>query len=264
MINQITEPLTYHSLKNSEKYHFADFTLDKFRAYIKLAKQKYVFRDFENFNKEENYIIWRHDVDYSMHAAVKLARIEAEEDITATYFLLLHSEFYNLLELEITNCVREIQRAGHKLALHFDINYYAGLGINSKLEKYLKKEKDVLEKFFETKIKTFSFHNPRHSGLKLHSDKYAGMLNVYSEYFLKETAYCSDSFGIWRYHSLDDMIKSKGSKRLQVLTHPEWWSQKVTSPAERIKHCVRGRAENSWRSFENIVKVYGLEVIDWD
>jgi hypothetical protein len=251
-------------LKNSEKYRFEDFTLDKFRNYIKLAKERFIFRDFENFKKDENYIIWRHDVDYSMHAAVDLARIEAEENITATYFVLLHSEFYNLLELEISNCVKEIRKAGHKLALHFDINYYAGMDINSKLEKYLKREKEILEHFFDTKIQAFSFHNPQQTGLKLHGREYADMINVYSEYFLNEIEYCSDSFGIWRYSRLEDVIVGNGTKRLQVLTHPEWWSDKVTSPAERIKRCVKGRAEKSWRSFENIVKEYGLHVIDWN
>lgn len=250
-------------LNNSEKYHFADFTLQKFKEYIRLAKQNYKFRDYDNFKKDEKYIIWRHDLDYSIHAAVKLAKIEAEEGIKATYFLLPHSKFYNLLELDVCKCVKEILDAGHKLGLHFDTDFYKERDPDFELEVCLKLEKELLENFFGDKIAVFSFHNPGQMGLDLNKDEFAGMMNAYSTYFRNEAGYCSDSFGIWRYERLEDVLRNGEHKRLQILTHPEWWSEKVTSPAERIRHCIQGRAENNWNSFENILKVYGLDIIDW-
>ena len=81
-------------------------TYENYKNLLQIAKNNFVFRSFTELNKNDNYIIWRHDVDFSMHSARNLAIIEAEEGIKSTYFLNIHSEFYNLMEKEIANCVR--------------------------------------------------------------------------------------------------------------------------------------------------------------
>src|SRR5690242_12696176 len=98
---------------NSEKYFFSDFTRENYRKILNIAKQKYTFKFFTDDLKENNWILWRHDVDYSPQSAFKLAKIESEQKIFSTYFLLLHSEFYNLLEEEVTECFKKISKMGH-------------------------------------------------------------------------------------------------------------------------------------------------------
>jgi len=41
-------------------------------------------------------LLLRHDVDMSLAAAVTMAELEAEHDVSATYFLMTRSDFYNL------------------------------------------------------------------------------------------------------------------------------------------------------------------------
>jgi hypothetical protein len=251
-------------MSNNEKYNFSDFTFDSYRSYLKLAKSKYIVRNYTNFKKDENYVLWRHDVDYSMHRALKLAKIEAEEEFQTTYFLHLHNEFYNLLESDITSLVKHIQDLGHKLGLHFDITYYLNNNFeNFDLESHIAIEKKILEDYFEEPIEAVSFHNPRLLNINFNNDTYSGMVNAYNAYFSTDVKYVSDSFGIWRYNRLEDEIKA-GNKRLQVLTHPEWWTEEVTSPKERIWHSIDGRSENNRRYFESVSKQYGLELIDWE
>jgi hypothetical protein len=127
-------------MTNVEKYHFNDFTYNNYRNILQLAKSKYIFRNYTNFKPDEPYLLWRHDVDYSMHSALKLALMEAEENILATYFLYLHSELYNLLEGEITEIVRKIISMGHHIGLHFDCAYYS-IENEPELENYLAIEK---------------------------------------------------------------------------------------------------------------------------
>ena len=66
-------------MTNAEKYNFADFTRCNYRNLIRLAKNHWEFRDYSQFDNTSRQVIWRHDVDYSPHCALKLAEIEAQE-----------------------------------------------------------------------------------------------------------------------------------------------------------------------------------------
>lgn len=61
---------------NSVKYHFDDFTLDNYRRLIHIAKRNYAFRFYNDFDRDERFMLWRHDVDFSMTYAVRTAEIE--------------------------------------------------------------------------------------------------------------------------------------------------------------------------------------------
>ena len=55
-------------MDNSEKYHFNDFTQSHYTEILKLAKQNYPFANYENYNDKETFVIWRHDVDFSLES----------------------------------------------------------------------------------------------------------------------------------------------------------------------------------------------------
>jgi hypothetical protein len=52
-------------------------------------------------------------------------------------------------------------------------------------------------------------------------------------------------------------------ERLQVLTHPEFWQEEVMSPKERIARCADGRAEKAKQWYDQVVRAYGRENVDW-
>lgn len=78
-------------------FNFNDFTLSNYRSLLSLALTKYEFR---LFNQEylHKSILLRHDLEFSVPIALRMAEIEAELGIRSTYFVQLHSEFYNMLE----------------------------------------------------------------------------------------------------------------------------------------------------------------------
>ena len=250
-------------MTNAEKYHFADFTRANYRRLIRMAKEKYTFRSYTDFQKDKRFILMRHDVDFSVHGACKFAQIESEEGISSTYFLLLHSEFYNLLEREITECVREIIGLGHNIGLHFDSHYY-GISDQSELERWLAFETKILEQLFGQKISTFSFHITTPFTKSCSKWQYAGLINPYADYFHKNVGYCSDSNGYWRFQRLEDVLQSAKDECLQVLTHPAWWQDVVMSPMERIHYCVDGRAQKTKEWYEKIAEEYKRAYVDWD
>src|SRR5258708_18581462 len=209
-------------MDNEEKYKFSDFTTGNYKKLLPLAKKNCTLSTYANHAKIRRPVIWRHDVDFSMHRALKLARVESEEGVGATYFILLHSEFYNLMEKEISKKLNEIINLGHAIGLHFDANYY-DIKEENKLEDKLRFERDLIEKLFPVKIESFCFHITNEFTISCNKPVYAGMINAYSEYYEKRVGYCSDSNGYWRFRRLEDVLREAKDDRLQVLTHPEHW-----------------------------------------
>jgi peptidoglycan/xylan/chitin deacetylase (PgdA/CDA1 family) len=249
-------------MNNADRYRFADFTASNYRRLLRIAKRCYVLRRYSDFKPGERFLLWRHDVDFSMHRAARLAAIEAEEGVHATYFLLLHSELYNLLERENADLVRQIAVMGHDLALHFDPHFHNVDGAKG-LERWLAWERNLLQDLFGREIRSFSLHITSPLTDTFRAPSYAGMVNVYSEYFRTQVDYCSDSNGYWRFRRLEDVLGEAGERPLQVLTHPELWQDAVMSPRERVERCIAGRAEKSRAWYDGILRENGRENIDW-
>lgn len=242
-------------------YYFEDFTEEGYRYLLRLAKMKYHFIGYEDYKNGGRNIIWRHDIDLSVHRAFRLAKIEAEEGVKSTYFIHLHSEFYNALEYEIRNLIKNIISLGHFVGLHFDPNFY---GINIEqidlFDFHILKEKELLERLFDQKIKVFSFHNPEQGQwINFCEDECHGMLNTYGECF-KNYGYCSDSNGYWRFRRLTDVLK-EADGNYQILTHPGWWTPEAMSPRDRISRAINGRADAQHKKYDFFINDYGRENI---
>ena len=222
------------------------FTFDEYRVLLQLAKSNYHFVTYDaaNDSSKENIIFWRHDIDCSVHRALNLAYIEAQEGIIATYFVWLHSTFYHFFERKVMDKLQEILSLNHRIGLHFDCHYHRGLTAQTLPQKILQ-EAEMLEMVLPTKINAFSFHNTTKEILQMDWDvEYQGRLfvNTYSKWFKDNVFYVSDSNGIWRYISLWDMLEKHNHSRVQVLTHPVWWTDEVYFPKQKIMQVIDNRA----------------------
>ena len=249
-------------MDNSAKYNFSDFTRGNYKKLLLLAKKNYNFIFYGNSRKNRKTILLRHDIDFSVNSAYTLAKIESGLKIKSTFFILPHSDFYNILEPEITGILLQIIKMGHKIGLHFDSQYY-GIKNEIQLKEKLRFEKKFFEKLLDTKIEVFSFHNPDDIALSFEKYKYEGMINTYATIFKKEIAYISDSNGYWRHKRLEDLLNENSYKDIQILLHPEWWQDKVMSPKERVWRCIDGRAEKTRTKYLSILKKFKRNHIDW-
>lgn len=250
---------------NKNKYHFEDFTHAHYTSLLESVAAQYQcsYYNDEIISTRDKIVLWRHDVDFSMHEALNLARLEKQAGVKATYFLLPHSEFYNLLEHSITALVREIIGLGHEIGLHFDPSYYT-ISSKNELEEKIALEKNLLENIFDVKINVFSFHNPTEAILKFDEWKYAGLINTYAKDIKENITYCSDSNGYWRHSRMADVINNTDTNKLQALTHPEWWTEKIMSPKEKIWRCIDKRAEKNKVFYKDSIEKYNRSVIDWE
>jgi len=247
-------------MKNKSHYQYHDFTLDHYKELLQIAKKKFVITDFINFKETDNCVVWRHDVDFSVAAALTLAKIEATSGISATYFFHCHNNFYNLLEKETTNAAKEIIKLGHDVGIHFDCDYY-NIQNEAELEQNLLREKRIFEELFESVISVFSFHNTTPFILSCNQWKYGGMINTYADYFQSHVDYCSDSNGFWRYRRLQDVLEDDCIKRLQVLTHPGWWLEHPISPRDKVSLHIEKRAKDTHLEYDQLLEVNGRENI---
>jgi len=233
----------------NEKATISDFTTNQYRELLIIAKRNYTFSSYDDINYDQKFILWRHDIDFSINRAEKLAEIEHNEQITATYFINIHCEFYNAMEKDQSELINKILSYGHHLAIHFDSKYY-NIKNEDELEKKIELESNIIKDIFDYRPKVFSFHNPNDFLLTCEKEEYGGLMNCYSKKFKNEIPYVSDSNGYWRFQRLKDVLLNAEEKNLHVLTHPAWWQDQESEPYYRIKRCVDGRALNTLENYE--------------
>jgi len=245
------------------KNPYSEFTEEGYINYLKIAKSKYTFLSYSDALKNKPGILWRHDVDGSMHRAYKLAMIEQELGVFATYFIYLNSNFYNALEKEVSHKIRYISSLGHDIGLHFDPSFHdLSIGDTKKLEECVQKDKIILENVIGVKPSAVSFHNPDVGGnwLSLSIDQVCGLPFAHAPVIQNNYVYCSDSNGYWRFKPLIDVL-NENHQKLHILTHPTWWIPEPLSPRERIQRCIDGRAEDTGRKYDDLLESLGRQNI---
>lgn len=250
-------------MTNREKYNFDYFTLDHYREIVQLAKDQgfqFILHKDE-FVPERKDIIWRHDVEFSLDIALKMAVIEHELGVKTTYFFQIHSEFYNILERYMSDILRDIQLLGHHIGLHFDSHYY-DVQDEETLERTIRQDKKYFEAVFGLELDTFSFHETTPFILSCQKDFYGDMLNVYSGKIKSNYQYCADSTGFWRYEILDEVLLDPKVQHLQVLTHDAMWSERVLSPRQRVRSSIQANADRVKAQYDDILVRFGAKNID--
>ncbi|HBM89901.1 MAG: formyltransferase family protein [Parvibaculaceae bacterium] len=243
---------------SSDDEKWKDFTESAYEALIEQAKsENYKFSLFQD-RPAERHVLWRHDVDYSLQRAMRLAQIERVQGVCATYFVCLRLPFYNLLESESARIVREIESMGHGIGLHFDSGFYDDDWDQERLDERISNEKHVIESNLGVTLSAVSFHDPTAGNMmRFDENSLGGLKNAYGKEFRQNYGYCSDSNGYWRHDPIYDVIASGEFERLQVLTHPAWWLPEALPPKQRIERAVLGRARAVMREYDEHLETSG-------
>jgi hypothetical protein len=221
--------------------------------------ERYRLVRVSDYEETGRIAVWRHDVDLSPQAALAIGRIEAALGIRTTYYFNLHSEFYNLFEKPNTSVVRELERLGHEIGLHFDLNSY-NLSDVTTFERLLALERNTMSSLLNIEVGSFSFHNPGALTSAYKAQNYAGLINAYCSELISRYEYCSDSNGYWRFIPLEEFL-NMGHPAIYVLTHPGWWQRRPMSPRDRIIRSVEGRAAATARFYDKQLKRHGRKNI---
>lgn len=240
-----------------------NFTYDAYIELIKLLKSNfYNFANYKNYKEILRPVIFRHDIDNSLEKALKIARIENENNVKSTYFALLSTNFYNIFSKESNEILTEIKKLGHKIGLHFDEKRYV-IKDKEDLEKYIEYEKSILEKVIGTKVYSVSMHRP--SKWILENDiQFKNIINTYSKTFFDEFRYLSDSRMHWREDVLG-IINSRKYDKLHILTHPFWYDEGEGDIKERVSKYINDANKERYNymkdNIRDIEEIMKMEVV---
>ena len=181
------------------------------------------FADLVDDQPPDPFCILRHDVDYSLDSAVALARDEAARGIRATYFLLVNSEYYNLLSPSSAHVPSTIADLGHEVGLHYDVRFLRPFP-RERWERLLDAQAALLEELSGRPIASIAMHQPGLHGDDPFQDS-SRYLNAYSDRFTKEMPYVSDSCRAWRDTAWRMLTEGPLPGRLQLALHPINWAE---------------------------------------
>lgn len=200
-----------------------DFSPEGYEALLRaFLRRSYAVRDFATAEAERPHLVLRHDLDMSLEAALQVAAVEARVGVSATYFVLLRSEFYNPFTPRAQAALAELAGHGHRIGLHFDASLYPD--DPGTLDAAAAAECELLQRATGQPVTVVSFHRPARHYLG-RSGQLGGRLHTYAPQFFHHMGYCSDSRGAWHHgHPLEHSSVAAG-RALQLLTHPIWWSR---------------------------------------
>lgn len=192
----------------------------------------------------DKYILLRHDVDFNMDFAYEMAMIDADMDVSSTFYILLQSTTYNALSPNNIELLKLIDAYDHEI----------GWQIDSRTQLAL--EYKMLEAITGRKVKTFAQH---YSTLttKPHVDYMIDAM----DWDRLRVKYISESSRNWREGCMCKWIGKLD--RLEILTHPLWWMTNAKSRVEAIDKLYDELVFNvmfSVEEYREIVKNYLAEL----
>jgi hypothetical protein len=175
------------------------FSLEHYGELLEAARAggyRFAFFDAE---PQRGDLLLRHDVDLSLEAAVRLAELEAENEVAATYFLMTQSVFYNLASPEGLRALNRLRELGHGVGLHA---VWPGAELDERFDPVV------------------AWHNPNADYM---SEPLEAVVNVMQPPFFDADHYRSDSNQRWRHGCPHEALARSEFEWLQLLTHPEIW-----------------------------------------
>ncbi len=213
--------------------------------------------------KRDQYLILRHDIEFSIERAYRLSEIEAEEGIQSTYFVQITNNAYNPFSQESKKMLLAMNQSGHHLGLH----YHRGATeqIEGLAEDIVRQAK-MLSEMIGIDIDRFSFHRPPAKFLK--ADLAAGdLINAYGHLFFTYTEtpddmcavkYIADSNHQWKYGLAKKEYFDRFDK-IQLLIHPLSWSHEGADHLQNFQDMVKEKhdafvetIEHEWKLFDEL------------
>lgn len=231
-----------------------DFTLSKYEELCDVIISSNILtltveRYLSNPALTDPFLIIRHDVDKAPENALKMAKIENEKGISATYYFRTGKK---ILKPEI---IKAIAKLGHEIGYHYETLSKTNGDYLLAIQMF-EKELNILREICG--IKTVCMHgnslsqwDNRDLWKKYNFKDYDILGEAYLSFDFRDIFYISDSGGAWenkgfrvrdlvdspysqsfKIKSTNDLIKMIGEKEVEkkyILIHPDRWNDTLAS-----------------------------------
>jgi|TARA_R110000851_G_scaffold16386_3_gene53475 hypothetical protein len=242
-----------------------NFSYDEYRNIIKLIQQFLPIMDFADITpKTEEFCVIRHDIEFSIDRAAKLAEIENQLGINTTYTVQLRNNTYNALSEKNIELIHYIKSLGHCIALHQNPPYMS----EKDLKEYVLKDIETLEHYYGFEVDRYAFHRPKQEQLAMYLD-IPGKINCYGElyfhYFEGEkpdlnVTYLADSNHKWKYgHPITTDFNA--ASKLQLNTHPFSWTERGYENYGNFLSLIEERKKEMLFDMESENKAFPKELL---
>ena len=222
------------------------FTFDEYRACLEIGLKRFdrvtgaarFLSEPKSTRADGSVLILRHDCERDLGKAVRMAEIEKYLGISASYFIRIHSEYYNLMLHRDRERVRNIAALGHEIGLHYEPSFYLRDGVEFIVG--VKQDLAVLRMILdnETPMHTMSPHQPTLVAPDFAELERHGMVDLYAHDAFRTLSYFSDSGMVWREKNLRQVVETE--QRCQLLVHPDFWNDEEIDWIENLDRlCVR-------------------------
>ena len=242
------------------------FSYNEFKNLIGIVHQNLPIVDYTDVkDNTDKFCILRHDIEFSIDRAYKLAKIEKELGVVSTYTVQVRNNTYNALSEKNIDLISKIKELGHHIGLHQ--NPPSSMKLDT-LKDYIMRDITILENCYGFEIDRFAFHRPKKEYLNCYIEL-DNKINCYDKKFFHffenkpeslEILYLADSNHKWKYGYPLDFNFSKINK-LQLLTHPFSWSNSGGDNYGNFVTLIRERNDELVNSMNTETNTFPKELL---
>jgi|TARA_R110000851_G_scaffold246356_1_gene399033 hypothetical protein len=242
------------------------FSYNEFKNLINMVQQNLPIVDYKDVNDNtKKFCVLRHDIEFSIDRAYKLAKIEKELGVVSTYTVQVRNNTYNALSEKNIDLISKIKELGHHIGLHQ--NPPSSMKLDT-LKDYIMRDITILEDCYGFEIDRFAFHRPKKEYLNCYVEL-DNRINCYDKKFFHffedkpeslEILYLADSNHKWKYGYPLDFDFSKINK-LQLLTHPFSWSDNGGDNYGNFVTLIRERNDELVNSMNTETNTFPQELL---
>lgn len=253
-----------------------DFTLKKYKKLIQSFLDKgYTIQPFVDYlanPAEGKVLILRHDVDELAGNALKMARLERELGVRATYF------FRIVKQSNVPDVITEIRELGHEIGYHYEDLTLAN-GDYDKAIITFKEHLDYFRQYYP--VKTVCMHGSSASkfdnrllwnkydlsDFQLIGEPYLS-LDFNKIFYITDTGYCWDGGKVavrdhvdssWNlsFHTSDEIINCKElPEKLMMLAHTLWTESLIQWTMLHLREFLRNNVKQMAKNNKFVAKYY--------
>jgi hypothetical protein len=219
---------------------FVDFRYSYFRQLLHTARQQFIphrLREAPDVlpNNGSPVLFLRHDIKISLNKALRMAEIEHEYGLPATYMVRGDSPLYSLDGRQARIQLMELVQMGHEVGLHFDLAHETrqSPSFQRLVESEIQIACERIEQIICRPVRSLSFQRalPLFFGGSLLIN---GRINADAREL--RAWYLSESGGSWRDgEPLPQLAQPAADSVLQLALHPIWWGDEHKHAPQRLQ-----------------------------